>query len=66
MSYLVFEIVVNQYVQILEFLLFRLRNFRFMVKAWVNTKNSPNQGDLKNPFDDKVNIFIGNTINDLK
>jgi hypothetical protein len=37
-----------------------------MVKAWVNTKNSPNQGDLKNPFDDKVNIFIGKTINDLK
>jgi hypothetical protein len=36
-----FEIIVNQSVQVLELLLFSLRNSRLMVKAWVQAKVVP-------------------------
>jgi len=48
MSYLVFEIVVNQYVQVFGFLFFSLRNSMLMVKTWVPEKTVPIRG-TQNP-----------------
>jgi hypothetical protein len=50
MSYLVFGIMFNQYVWVLKFLLFSLRNSKLMVKTWVTAKTISIRGLFKYPW----------------